>query len=89
MRKLELRCFLIGLVAATTLFAVASTRAAIITTDTNLATWQAVAGSPIVLEDFTDATLQPGLTITFGATRRAPAACGFHVAFRVKPIPCP
>lgn len=55
-----------GLVAVAALLAINSAGAAAITTYNSLATWQAAAGSPIVVEDFADATLVSGLTITFG-----------------------
>jgi len=64
------------MVAAAAFVAAGSVRAAVITTYTNLATWQTVAGSPIVLEDFTDATLQPGVTITFGTNSPAGSISG-------------
>jgi len=64
MGKLGSRRFLFGLVAAAALVAVGSVRAAVITTYTDLATWQAAAGAPIILEDFADATLVPGLSLS-------------------------
>jgi hypothetical protein len=39
---------------------------AALTTYTDLASWTAAAGSPIVVEDFADYTLVPGLSISFG-----------------------
>ena len=39
---------------------------AALTTYSTLASWTAAAGSPIVVEDFSDSTLVPGFTITFG-----------------------
>ena len=64
MRTLSSRRFLFGLVAAAAFVAAGSVRAAAIQTYTDLVSWQAAAGTPIVLEDFQDASLAGGLGVS-------------------------
>ena len=73
MRTLSSRRFLIGLVAAAAFVAAGSVRAAVITTYSDLTSFQAAAGS-IVLEDFTDSTLVPGLSVSLATSGPPPAA---------------
>jgi hypothetical protein len=44
-----------------------SAQADTVTTYTSLSAWQAAAGSPTTTEDFADATLAPGLSISFAS----------------------
>lgn len=60
--KSVIRTASIGLGAASLAWSPASS-AALIATYSNPAAWAAAAGTPIALEDFTSATLVPGLTI--------------------------
>ncbi len=61
-RTMALTPFLLS----TILFWPPAADSALITTHTSAATWAAAAGTPVSTEDFTDTTLVPGLSISFG-----------------------
>lgn len=62
------RLFALAAVLVGLLLTAGTSSAAVITTYTNQATWQAAAGGTVITENFSDGILVPGLSITFGTS---------------------